>query len=68
MSSELPKPPPVEVVWHGGQVHPEDRNRLLVQRSVIHFGFLCVTLKGELKRIFALRFFAKFVNNELMGA
>lgn len=32
MSSELPKPPPVEVVWHGGQVHPEDRHRLLGQQ------------------------------------
>lgn len=34
MSSELPTPPPVEVVWHGGQVHPEDRHHLLGQRPI----------------------------------
>jgi adenylyl-sulfate kinase len=34
MSSDDSKHSPVEVVWHGGQVHPEDRNRLLGQRPL----------------------------------
>ncbi len=34
MSSELPKQTTVEVVWHGGQVHAEDRSRLLGQAPI----------------------------------
>ncbi|OIR06735.1 putative adenylyl-sulfate kinase [mine drainage metagenome] len=34
MSSESPKPAPGEVVWHGGQVPPEDRSRLLGQSPI----------------------------------
>ena len=34
MSSDQLTPSTVEVVWHGGQVHAEDRNRLLGQQAL----------------------------------
>lgn len=34
MSSDISKSSPAEVVWHGGQVHPEHRSRLLGQQPL----------------------------------
>ena len=53
MSSELTKPTPVEVVWHGGQIHPEDRSRLLGQ-SPITLWFTGLSASGKSTLAFAL--------------
>ncbi len=53
MSSESPNPPPVEVVWHGGLVHPGDRQQLLGQRPLTVW-FTGLSASGKSTLAFAL--------------